>query len=121
MMETRERDAPGDSMEALLRTPLDPSLVDAARLRIMAALLGLPEGGRLSFTALRDLLAMTDGNLGMHLRVLLEVGYIEVRQEARGRRRQSLYAATPVGRAAFSTHVGALETIIAAAKSEPDQ
>lgn len=98
-----------------LRTPLDPLLVDPARLRILAALMGLPEDGQLGFTALRDLLRLTDGNLGMHLRVLTEADYAEgVRtQPARGRAR-TLYAATPHGRAAFERHAQALREIIAA-------
>lgn len=104
-----------ESLQTLLLTPLDPILVDATRLRLMAALIGLPERGRISFTALRDLLGMTDGNLGMHLRVLVEMGYTAVTKERNGRRTQSLYAATHQGHAAFEAHVAALEAIIAAA------
>ncbi len=81
----------------------------------MAALIGLPERGRISFTAVRDLLGMTDGNLGMHLRVLVEMGYAAVTKERNGRRTHSLYAATHQGHAAFEAHVAALEAIIAAA------
>lgn len=120
---TNELDGPNvadSSLEDLLRTPLDPTLVDAARLRIIAALIGLPPGGSLSFTALRRLLGMTDGNLGMHLRVLTEMGYIAVTQLSQGRRRQSHYSATVAGRAAFEAHVSALEGIITAARCEPD-
>lgn len=102
-----------------LQTPLDPILTDANRLRLMAALIGLPERGRISFTALRDLLDLTDGNLGMHLRVLVEMGYAAVAKERHGRRIQSLYAATHQGHAAFETHVAALEAIIAAAHMPP--
>ena len=108
------------SLEDLLRTPLDPTLVDAARLRIIAALIGLPPGGSLSFTALRRLLGMTDGNQGMHLRVLTEMGYIAVTQLSQGRRRQSHYSATAAGPAAFEAHVSALEGIITAARGESD-
>jgi len=108
------------SLEDLLRTPLDPTLVDSARLRMVSALIGVPSGGSLSFTALRRLLGMTDGNLGMHLRVLTEMGYIAVTQVAQGRRRQSHYSATAMGRAAFEAHVSALEGIITAARGEPD-
>lgn len=107
------------SLQDLLLTPLDPILADATRLRLMAALIGLPERGRISFTALRDLLGMTDGNLGMHLRVLVEMGYTAVTKERNGRRTQSLYAATHQGHAAFAAHVAALEAIIAAAHGSP--
>ena len=81
----------------------------------MAALIGLPERGRVSFTALRDLLDLTDGNLGMHLRALVEMGYVAVAKERNGRRTQSLYTATYQGHVAFEAHVAALEAIIAAA------
>lgn len=104
-----------DSVRDLLQAPLDPILVDTARLRLMAALVGLPPEGRLSFTALRRLLDMTDGNIGKHLRVLVEVGYADVDKERHGRRPQSLYTASARGRAAFAAHVAALEAIIAAA------
>ncbi len=121
MTDTSEGPSVADSsLEDLLRTPLDPALVDAARLRMVAALIGVPPGGSLSFTALRRLLGMTDGNLGMHLRVLTEIGYIAVTQVAQGRRRQSHYSATATGRAAFEAHVSALEGIITAARGEPD-
>lgn len=100
----------------LLLTPLDQFLTDATRFRIMAVLVGLPEQGRMSFTAVRDLLGMTDGNLGMHLHLLVEVGYADVIKERRGRRMHSLYQATYQGRAAFNAHVAALEAIIAGSR-----
>jgi len=117
-MVKREQDEqqPSDSVQELLQTPLDPVLVDTTRLRLMAALVGLPPDGRMSFTALKRLLALTDGNLGMHLRILVEVGYAGVSKEQHGRRSQSLYAATVQGRAMFAAHVAALEAIIAAAQ-----
>jgi len=104
------------SARELLLSPLDAILTEPTRFRIAAALVGLPASGRISFTALRYLLDLTDGNLGMHLRVLVEVGYASVQKEAHGRRPQSLYAATNQGRAAFDAHVAALEAIIAAAQ-----
>lgn len=102
----------------LLRTPLDPLLTDTNRLRLQAALIGLPNKGELAFRALRDLLALTDGNLGLHLRVLVEHGYASVRKEPRGLREISYYQATPKGRAAFAAHIAALEAIIAAAQGD---
>ncbi len=116
-MVTRESGDAAASIALLdgLLTPLDPALVDTTRLRLMVALIGLPERGKISFTALRDLLGMTDGNLGMHLRMLVEIGYAAVAKERNGRRTQSLYAATHQGHAAFEVHVAALEAIIAAA------
>ena len=48
------------------------------RLRIMAVLVALAPGDEVDFTYLRDLLEVTDGNLGAHLRKLEEAGYIAV-------------------------------------------
>lgn len=109
------RHGAADPVRQLLRTPLDHALTDATRLRLMAALIGLPPGGWMSFTMLRQLLDLTDGNLGMHLRMLVERGYASITKTPLGRRSQSRYAPTPQGRAAFAAHVEALEAIIAAA------
>ena len=109
---------PETALRQLLGAPVDPILADLNRLRVTAALIGLAGDARLSFTALRNLLGMTDGNLGQHVGVLVEVGYLSVTHASRGRRRQSLYAATASGRAAFERHSSALAAIIAAARTE---
>ena len=49
---------------------LNQIIHQAVRLRIMAALTGLDTNTRVDFTALRDFLHVTDGNLGAHLRKL---------------------------------------------------
>lgn len=115
-----ERERAEETLARTFRTPLDPLLTDATRLRIVAALVGLPDTGRLGFTTLRDLLQLTDGNLGMHLRVLTEADYVsgEREQPVRGHSR-TLYAATAAGRAAFDLHARALREIIAASGQDP--
>lgn len=105
---------PQEALRRLLLTPVDPVLADLNRLRVVAALVGLPTGGQLSFTALRKLLDMTDGNLGQHVRVLAETGYLDVTRTSRGRRPQSLYGITADGRAAFERHAEALAAIMTA-------
>jgi DNA-binding transcriptional ArsR family regulator len=98
----------------LLASPLDPVLSDPARLRIQAALHALPGDAAMSFTLLRKALGLTDGNLGQHVRVLIDAGFAETEERWRGRRRTTLYRATSAGRAAFDAHVRALNAIIAA-------
>ena len=49
-----------------------------ARLRIMAVLVSLDSDLQPSFNYLKDVLELTDGNLGAHLRKLEEAGYIEI-------------------------------------------
>lgn len=102
----------------MLASPLDPVLTDPTRLRIQAALHALAPATAMSFTILRKALMLTDGNLGMHLRVLVDAGFVATEERWRGKRRTTLYAATNTGRAAFDAHVAALNAIIRAANPE---
>ena len=82
------------------------------RLRIMAALATLEPSDEVDFTYLRDLLEVTDGNLGAHLRKLEETGYIAVNKTFVERKPHTFVAATNEGRKAFKEHVAALESIL---------
>jgi DNA-binding MarR family transcriptional regulator len=82
------------------------------RLRIMAALVTLEPADDVDFTYLRDLLEVTDGNLGAHLRKLEEAGYIAVNKTFVERKPRTFVAATAEGRKAFQEHVAALESIL---------
>jgi DNA-binding MarR family transcriptional regulator len=88
------------------------------RLRIMAALVTLEEGNEVDFTHLRDLLDVTDGNLGAHLRKLEEAGYIEVNKSFIERRPHTFASATATGRKVFQEHVAALEAILKDTRGE---
>ncbi len=82
------------------------------RLRIMAALVALEPGNEVDFIYLRDLLDVTDGNLGAHLRKLEEAGYISVNKTFIERKPRTFVAATSEGRGVFQAHVAALEEIL---------
>jgi DNA-binding MarR family transcriptional regulator len=82
------------------------------RLRIMSALATLEPGDEVDFTYLRDLLEVTDGNLGAHLRKLEEAGYIAVNKTFVERKPRTYVSATAGGRQAFQEHVAALESIL---------
>ena len=82
------------------------------RLRIMAALVALEPGNEVDFTYLRDLLEVTDGNLGAHLRKLEEAGYIAVNKTFVDRKPRTYVAATIEGHKVFREHVAALEAIL---------
>ncbi|MDQ2812641.1 MAG: transcriptional regulator [Actinomycetota bacterium] len=97
-----------------LASPLDPVLSDTTRLRIQVALHALPPGAAMSFTILRKTLMLTDGNLGTHVRVLIDAGFVSTEENWRGKRRTTLYQATSAGRAALDAHVRALNAIIGA-------
>jgi DNA-binding MarR family transcriptional regulator len=82
------------------------------RLRIMAALVALEPNNEVDFTYLRDLLDVTDGNLGAHLRKLEEAGYIAVNKTFVERKPHTYISATAQGRKIFQEHVAALEAIL---------
>jgi DNA-binding MarR family transcriptional regulator len=82
------------------------------RLRIMAALMTLEPADEVDFSYLRDLLQVTDGNLGAHLRKLEEAGYVAINKLFVERKPRTFVAATTEGRKAFQEHVAALESIL---------
>ncbi len=91
---------------------LNETIHQPVRLRIMAALVTLKEGDELDFSYLRDLLKVTDGNLGAHLRKLEEAGYITVNKTFVERKPRTYVSATAEGRRVFQDHVAALEAIL---------
>jgi len=88
---------------------LDRVIHEKGRLPIVSLLAANAE---LSFTEIRDLLQMTDGNLSVHLRTLQEAGYIAITKTYRQRRPLTTCALTPAGREAFTRYVGLLEEIV---------
>src|SRR5512136_3360064 len=91
---------------------LNETIHQPVRLRIMAALVALEEGNEVDFSYLRDLLDVTDGNLGAHLRRLEEAGYIAVNKVFVERKPHTYVSATAEGRKVFQEHVAALESIL---------
>ena len=94
---------------------LDKIIHQPVRLRIMASLVTLDSQEQVDFTYLRDLLEVTDGNLGAHLRKLEEAGYINVEKTFVARKPRTFVSVTAKGRSAFDDHVQALDRIIQAA------
>lgn len=91
---------------------LDPIIHQPVRLRIMAALTALDDDAQMDFVALRDLLEVTDGNLGAHLRKLEEAGYVSIEKTFVARKPRTYVSVTPEGRRAFEEHVKALKEIL---------
>ena len=91
---------------------LNETIHQSVRLRIMAALVSLKPGDEVDFTYLRDLLEVTDGNLGAHLRKLEDAGYIVINKTFVERKPRSFISATAEGRRVFQEHVNALESIL---------
>jgi DNA-binding MarR family transcriptional regulator len=66
----------------------------------------------LEFTALRNLLQVTDGNLAAHITALEKRGYVKVVKAFVGKKPQTTYRITERGRKALEEHLDALETMI---------
>ena len=64
------------------------------------------------FNSLKETLDLTDGNLASHLKALEEKGMIRVNKQFIGRKPNTSYSATETGKAEFSHHLKALESLI---------
>ena len=88
---------------------LDRVIHEKGRLAIMSMLAAAAE---LSFTELRNALAMTDGNLTTHIRALQEAGYVAVAKSFQNRRPLTTCSLTAAGRRAFADYINLLEQIV---------
>lgn len=64
------------------------------------------------FNRLKELLGVTDGNLASHLKALEKEEYILVQKSFIGRKPNTRYSATPLGKQAFRKHIEALEKLL---------
>jgi len=94
---------------------LDRLIHEKGRLAIMSMLAAAPE---LSFTEMRDALAMTDGNLTTHIKALQQEGYITVAKTYQNRRPLTTCSLTAAGRKAFAEYINLLEEIVRQNKSK---
>ncbi len=88
---------------------IDRVIHEKGRLAIMSMLAASPE---LSFTEMRDTLAMTDGNLTTHIRSLQEAGYVSITKSFQNNRPLTTCSLTPSGKKAFANYINLLEQII---------
>ena len=86
----------------------DPVLLSQVRLGVISVLVSRQKA---TFTDLKGLLGLTQGNLGVHLRKLEEGGYVEVKKEFVDRKPRTTAVLTDAGRAAFQRHVEQLGKI----------
>jgi DNA-binding MarR family transcriptional regulator len=90
---------------------LDRLIHEKARLGILTSLVSHPQG--LLFNDLKELCALTDGNLSRHLQVLHESGLVEVWKGAQGGRPQTLCRLTDEGRRRLLDYIAVLENVVA--------
>lgn len=89
---------------------LDRILHEKARLGILTCLLSRVDG--LSFNDLKELCALTDGNLSRHLEVLHEAGLVEIRKSFQNKRPLTVCLLTEAGRLRFQDYLDELERVI---------
>lgn len=79
------------------------------RLGIMSILM---VNEHIDFKELKELLGATDGNLASHAKALEKAGYMNVKKQFIGRKPNTKYYATKLGKQAFKKHIEALEKLI---------
>jgi len=93
----------------------DDTIHQRVRLGILTV---LATTGRADFTYLRNTLDLTDGNLGRHLDVLSEAGYVETTKTIEGRTPRTWVKITRPGRTALHKHIAALREMIDSVTAE---
>ncbi len=83
------------------------------RLGIMSALM---VNESVDFNSLKNLLDITDGNLASHIKALEKVAYILIQKQFIGKKTNTKYSVTKLGKIAFKKHINALEKLISQQK-----
>jgi DNA-binding transcriptional ArsR family regulator len=89
---------------------LDRVIHEKARLGLMTSLMAHPKG--LAFADLKQLCALTDGNLSRHLQVLQEAGLVELIKGYEGNRPHTSCRLTRNGRRRFLDYLAVLERLV---------
>ncbi|MBP2364628.1 transcriptional regulator [Pseudonocardia parietis] len=93
-------------------TALDPVIHAQARLRVTASLATLPDGDRMTFPRLQELLEMTAGNLSTHLRKLEDADYVAITKTHQRRTPVTYVELTRTGRRAFEDYTASLRALL---------
>lgn len=88
-------------------------MYERVRLGMMSALAVRDE---LTFSELKALFEVSDGNLSAHARKLEEAGYVTCTKSFEGRRPKSIYRLTVTGRAALNRYLDHVEAVIKATR-----
>lgn len=89
---------------------LDRVIHEKARLGIVSSLATHPNG--LVFNDLKDLCALTDGNLSRHLAILSDGGLVQIWKGYKDNRPQTLVQLSDEGRRRFLEYVSVLEHVV---------
>ena len=97
---------------------LDRVIHERARLSVLTSLMTHPQG--LSFVELKQLCALTDGNLARHLQVLEEDRMVHISKEEDRGRAQTTVRITASGRKRYLEYLTTLEQVVRDAASVAD-
>jgi len=89
---------------------LDRLIHERARLAILSSLAAHEHG--LTFNDLKDLCALTDGNLSRQLQMLKEAALVDIEKGTSGNRPQTICRLTRTGRKRFLEYVAELEKVV---------
>ena len=92
---------------------LDRVIHERVRLGILSA---LAANATMTFSELKALLEITDGNLSVHARKLEDAGYVECQKSFENRLPRTEYRLTASGREAFEKYLAHMEAIVDAMK-----
>jgi DNA-binding MarR family transcriptional regulator len=102
---------------------LDRVIHERARLSVLTSLFTHPRG--LTFGDLKQLCALTDGNLSRHLLVLEEAKLLVTSKSVENNRPQTFCRISPAGRRRFIEYLAVLEQVVldaaTGAQSESDE
>jgi DNA-binding MarR family transcriptional regulator len=88
---------------------LNKAFESRIRLGIMSILM-VNDG--VDFGNLKEMLNITDGNLASHISALEKMEYVNVNKQFVGKKPNTSYTITKLGKKAFSDHLDALEKIL---------
>jgi DNA-binding MarR family transcriptional regulator len=101
---------------------LDRLIHERARLGVLTSLIAYPKG--LRFADLKQLCALTDGNLSRHLQVLQTAKLVEISKGLERNRPQTICRITSKGRKRYLEYLAVLEQVVidaaAAVNAESD-
>lgn len=96
-----------------LITNLNKAFENRIRLGIMSVLMVNDE---VDFKSMKELLDVSDGNLASHTSALEKLDYILITKKFVGKKPNTTYSVTPIGKKAFQEHLSALETLLGKGK-----
>ena len=88
---------------------LNKAFESRVRLGVMSVLM---VNDWVSYSEMKELLSLTDGNLASHITALDKLDFIEIEKKFVGKKPQTSYKATKLGKIEFEKHIDGLEKLL---------